>query len=509
MMHRSVKQNWFWAVSLLVAFLGLGLLFPPAGTRAAGGGTAHSEQVRESVIAGTWYADSPAELRSAIHAFLQKVPEQRPLGEPLALISPHAGYAYSGQVAAYAYKLLREYQFATVVIIAPSHHAAFRGVSVYDRGGYRTPLGIVPLDHTLIEQLRTRDNTIRCVPQAHAREHSLEIQLPFLQTLMPGFKLVPLVMGDQSYATCQRLADTLAQCLRGKSVLIVASSDLSHYHSYGEAKELDQVIIDHINKFDPQGLSYDLASKRCEACGGGPMVTALLAARKLGGDRTEVLHYANSGDVTGDRSRVVGYLAAAVYKGSGPAQPEAEQRPVGVDPGLSAEEKALLHRIARESIESHSAGKKPPAVQVISPRLKEPRGAFVTLHKQGELRGCIGHVIDDQPLAETVAAMAVAAAFQDPRFPPVTPDELEDLEIEISAMTPLRQITDVEEIEVGRHGIIVQQNGHSGLLLPQVATQYGWDRETFLDYTCRKANLPADAWKEENTKIFIFSADVF
>ncbi|MGA7877630.1 MAG: AmmeMemoRadiSam system protein A, partial [Desulfoferrobacter sp.] len=236
---------------------------------------------------------------------------------------------------------------------------------------------------------------------------------------------------------------------------------------------------------------------------------ALLASRELGANATDVLYSANSGDVTGDRSRVVGYLAAAIYKGTEPKKTLKEQKQAGIDLGLSTEDKALLHRIAKESIEAHCAGKEPPTFEVSSARLKESRGAFVTLHKNGELRGCIGHIIGDRSLAETVAEMAVAAAFQDPRFPPVTADELPDLDIEISAMTPLRRITDVEEIQVGRDGIIVQQDGHSGLLLPQVATQYGWDRETFLDYTCRKANLPPDAWKDKNTTIYIFSADVF
>ena len=505
----TVKRNWLLVLLLSIALSAFGLLQISRTTATAGEKDSQTGQVHESVIAGSWYPDSPNELRDTINAFLDGVPKRELSGELVSLISPHAGYAYSGQVAAYAYKLLRNHKFDTVIIIAPSHHAAFSGISVYDQGGYRTPLGLVPLDRDLIRELKDKDTDIHYVPEAHAREHSLEIQLPFLQTVMPGFKLVPLVMGDQSYATCKRLADAVAQCSRGKSVLIVASSDLSHFHSYQQAKELDQVIIDHVTKFDPQGLSYDLARGKCEACGGGPIVTALLASRELGANATDVLYSANSGDVTGDRSRVVGYLAAAIYKGTEPKKTLKEQKQAGIDLGLSTEDKALLHRIAKESIEAHCAGKEPPTFEVSSARLKESRGAFVTLHKNGELRGCIGHIIGDRSLAETVAEMAVAAAFQDPRFPPVTADELPDLDIEISAMTPLRRITDVEEIQVGRDGIIVQQDGHSGLLLPQVATQYGWDRETFLDYTCRKANLPPDAWKDKNTTIYIFSADVF
>lgn len=506
---RTVKQNWLLVLLLTTVLFAFGLLQTTGTAVSAGEKGSQDGLVHESVIAGSWYPDSPTELRSTINAFLNNVPDRKLSGQLVSLISPHAGYAYSGQVAAYAYKLLRKQKFDTVVIVAPSHHAAFSGISVYDRGSYRTPLGPVPLDRNLIRELKDKDADIRYVPEAHAREHSLEIQLPFLQMVMPGFKLVPLVMGDQSYATCKRLADALAQCSRGKSVLIVASSDLSHFHTYQQAKELDQVIIDHVTKFDPQGLSYDLAIGKCEACGGGPIVTALLASRELGANQADVLYSANSGDVTGDRSRVVGYLAAAIYKSTERTKTPKEHKQAGIDLGLSAEDKALLHRIAKESIEARLAGKEPPAFKVTSARLKESRGAFVTLHKNGELRGCIGHIVGDRPLAETVSEMAVAAAFQDPRFPPVTADELPDLDIEISVMTPLRQITDIKEIQVGRNGIIVQQGMHSGLLLPQVATEYGWDRETFLDYTCRKANLPPDAWKDKNTTIYIFSADVF
>lgn len=496
-----------WSLLLIMAILTIPQMVSAA--KASTPPPAWQGEIRESAIAGSWYPDSPDDLKQTIETFLDAVPNRKSAGELLALISPHAGYAFSGQVAAYAYKLLTRRTFDTVVIIAPSHHASFPGVSVYDKGGYRTPLGIVPLDRDLIGSLKQNENRIHYVPEAHAKEHSLEIQLPFLQTVMPGFKLVPLIMGDQRYETCQWLADALAQSIRGRSVLIVASSDLSHFHAYAEAKRLDQVVTDDVRALDPQKLSYDLASSRCEACGGGPMVTALLAARKLGANKAQSLFYANSGDVTGDRSRVVGYMAAALWKSSGQTAAPQEPQKAGIDLGLSGGEKALLHRIAREAIEAHCRGETLARIEATSKKLKEPCGAFVTLHKHGQLRGCIGHIVGDRPLAETVSQMAIAAAFHDPRFPPVQAEELKDLEIEISVMTPLRQITNVEEIQVGVHGIIIEQDGRSGLLLPQVATEYGWDRNTFLEYTCRKANLPRDAWKDKNTKIFIFSADVF
>ena len=219
----------------------------------AGQQPAAAEKIQESVIAGSWYPGTEAALRREVEGFLAQVPPMDPAGQLVALISPHAGYRFSGKVAAYAYKLLEQQKFSTVVIIAPSHHARFPGVSVYDQGGFRTPLGVVELDRELIAALKERDSRIRYFPEAYTKEHSLEIQLPFLQVVMPGFKLVPLVMGEQNLAACEGLAEAVAGAIRGKSVLVVASSDLSHFHSSQQAKALDQVVLDRVNGFDAHG----------------------------------------------------------------------------------------------------------------------------------------------------------------------------------------------------------------------------------------------------------------
>ena len=501
--------RFLFVVTLAVSFV----LFTSANTPDAAameGNTMPLEQIRESVIAGSWYPGNASRLQQEVQAYLSQASVADFKGQLIALISPHAGYRYSGQVAAYAYKTLEMHKFDTVVVIAPSHRAYFKGVSVYDRGGYRTPLGVMPLDRELVAALKQRESRISYVAKAHSQEHSLEIQLPFIQVVMPDGKLVPLVMGDQSFNTCQWLAQALAHCIRDKSVVVVASSDLSHFHPYNEAKILDQVVVDRVNEFDPQGLSNDLAGGKCEACGGGPMVTAMLLARELGANKSRVLHYANSGDVTGDRSGVVGYMAAALWANPKKArgQKQGDQR-VGVDFGLTSEEKVQLLKIARDVVETYCRGGKPPKLEVDSPTLNEPRGAFVTLHKDGKLRGCIGHIRARKPLIETIVEMAEAAAFQDPRFPPVTSEELGQLEYEISVLTPLRRIKDVEEIQVGIHGIYMKRGVSSGLLLPQVAAEWGWDRTTFLEHTCTKAGLPEDAWKDKKTEIYIFSADVF
>jgi AmmeMemoRadiSam system protein B/AmmeMemoRadiSam system protein A len=492
--------------------LSLLIIIPIRVTRDHRCSPAFAEEIRESAIAGSWYPSSPAALREQIDGFLSRVPSPTSSGRLVALIAPHAGTAYSGQVAAHAYKQIGPGQkIETVLILAPSHRARFSGVAVHDRGGFRTPLGVVPLDREIIEDLKKRESRIRYVPDAHTLEHSLEIQLPFLQVVTPGFKLVPLLMGEQDLPTCQWLAEAIADSIRGKPVLVVASSDLSHFHDSEKARKLDQVVAERTSAFDPEGLSRDLASGKCEACGGGPMVTAMLIARKLGADRSQVLQYAHSGDVTGERSRVVGYMAAALWAklDAGSAEKPAGAGDATIDLSLTPEEKGLLHRIARESIEARCKRKDPPRPEVNSVRLKEPRGAFVTLKKHGELRGCIGHIVGDLPLDRTISEMAVAAAFHDPRFPALTEAELEEIEIEISVLTPLKRIHRMEEITVGKHGIFMKRGTRSGLLLPQVATEQGWDCGTFVENTCRKAGLPSDAWKDPETEMYVFSAQIF
>jgi AmmeMemoRadiSam system protein A len=312
-----------------------------------------------------------------------------------------------------------------------------------------------------------------------------------------------------SWETCQSLASVIVETVRGKKVLLVASSDLSHFHPYEKAVELDKIVLNHIERFDPEGLYRDLKSGRCEACGGGPIISIMLAAKALGANKGKVLKYLNSGDVTGDRSRVVGYGAGVFYKVVGGVEKMKEEKKVGVDLGLTEQDKKALHDIAKTVIENKARGKAIPEFKVESSILKENRGAFVTIQKKGQLRGCIGYIEGHGPLHQTIEEMAEAAAFRDPRFHPVKEKELAELEIEISVLTPLKRVLDINEIEVGKHGIYIKKGWFSGLLLPQVATEYGWDRQTFLEHTCQKAGLPSSAWREKDTEIYIFSADIF
>lgn len=459
---------------------------------------------RESIHAGSWYPGKEKELNEVIKTYLKNA-RAKTLGEIYGLVSPHAGYMYSGPFAAFSYHLLENKEFDDVIIIGPSHHYGFYGASVDKLDGRITPLGKVDFDTKLAEKIiKENVKIIKYDPMAHAQEHSVEIQVPFLQVVLKKLKIVEIVMGSQDYNTCKALADAIVNATKGKKILVVASSDLSHYHNQEDAEALDNLVIESIEKFDPELLYRRLSTDSCEACGGGPIITVMQVAKKLGADKSKVLVYGTSGNITGDYSQVVGYLAAVFYKGDAEKHQE-----VGVDLGFTENEKQLLKDIAKKTIEAVVKKKKPPEFKDLPERLKQHYGIFVTITKHGNLRGCIGHIIADKPLYISCQEMAEAAALHDPRFNPVSEKELPELEIEISVLTPLEKVVDFKEIVIGRDGLIIRRGYQSGLLLPQVATDYGWNVEEFLEQTCIKAGLPEDAYKLEGTEIYKFSAQVF
>lgn len=455
---------------------------------------------RTSPHAGTWYPGKEKELKETIAGFLGNA-KATVHGEIFGLISPHAGYVYSGPVAAYAYKAVEGMEFDDVIVIGPSHRHAFYGASVDMSAGRQTPLGTIDYDVPLAQKLIGADKNIGYEPAAHAIEHSVEIQMPFIQSVVKKFKALEIIMGTQDYRTCELLSKAIVKATKGRKILIVASSDLSHYHSQKEAEDLDNRVVDAVTKFDPQLLHDRLSDGSCEACGGGPMITAMLVAREIGATRSKTLYYATSGDITGDRAQVVGYMAAVLYRES--------KVKVGVDLGFSESEKATLKEIARSSIESAVRGKKEPEPKGLTKKLREPYGIFVTIKKHGDLRGCIGRYVGDRPVYQLCQQMARAAALQDPRFLPVTADELPDLEIEISILTPMQAVRDKNEIVIGRDGLFIQKGMYGGLLLPQVPVEQGWNVDEFLEHTLYKAGLPADSLKSKDIEIFRFSAEVF
>ena len=271
--------------------------------------------VRRSAIAGSWYPGTAAAIAAEVEEYLGVARPVVPAGELRALISPHAGLRYSGPVAAFGYSLLRDGPPRTVVLVGPSHRLAFEGAAVFARGAFETPLGRAQIDHDLADALVAQGPPVRADERPHQQEHSLEMQLPFLQLLVPDLRIVPVLMGTQSREEVDALSSALSAALVGRDALLVASSDLSHYLSRVGARDMDSTVVGDVDDFAPERLMDRLERTRNHACGGGPMVAVMSAARTLGADAAAVLHYADSGDAgEHDTSRVVGYLSAAVVR---------------------------------------------------------------------------------------------------------------------------------------------------------------------------------------------------
>lgn len=473
-----------------------------------------SEVVRESAVAGAFYPADKEELTAMIGDFLDNTKEVDVKGDIIAVVVPHAGYVYSGHVAAHGFKQLQGRKINTVAIICNSHTAHFAGIVIDDADSWKTPLGIVEVDKRLTGKLVNASNAINYNKALHQHDHTIEVQIPFLQTVLKGnFKIAPILFGNSYDDSYKELARVLATSL-GRDDIVVISTDMSHYPNYEDANKIDQKTLEMIKEKDVAKLeeyiekvkALNIPGEQTLCCGIDGVKTAIELSNILGAE-FEILRYANSGDVEiGDKSRVVGYGSLIMYI---PKEVGEKEGMIMKDEYLSKEEKVKLLQIAKASIIEAVTGNEQPEVVVTGDRLRQNCGAFVTIKKHGQLRGCIGYIIAVKPLYQTVEDVAKSAAISDPRFRPMSEEELKDIEIEISALTPLKRIYDVNEIEVGKHGIVIKKGFYSGLLLPQVATEYGWDRNTFLEHTCMKAGLPKDAWRDESTEIQIFSAEVF
>jgi len=466
--------------------------------------------VRQPGVAGSFYPADPKALTAMMDDMLARAASvQPPIADPIiAVVAPHAGYQFSGPVAAYTYAALKGRKFSRVVVIAPSHYEAFDFTSVYDGDAYATPLGTVRVDKAFAAQLAKMSPTIQLSSRGHTptkegAEHALEAQLPWLQHVLGDFALVPIVMGDQSYENSRALGVALAKLIHGQDTLIVASSDLSHYHPYDDAVKIDHKTLNALEQWDYFSMSRNFEARVWEACGGAPIVAVMIYAERMGANEARVLKYANTGDVTGDHSRVVGYSADVFLKTQG-------GKPASRPFSLNAHDKSELLALARKSVEyAVREGKHYDAEASSSELLNQEHGAFVTLNKAGELRGCIGYMSSLKPLYLTVRDTAAFAALRDTRFPPVSASELPQLEYEISVLSPLRRVLDVRQIKVGEHGLLMKNDTHEGVLLPQVPVEQKWDRQEFLDETCAKAGMRAGCWKDDNTDIFQFTAVVF
>lgn len=466
--------------------------------------------LREPAVAGRFYPAEPMALRRAVEKFLgDAVPPKA--GTPVALVAPHAGYIFSGQIAADAWRQAEGREVDLVVILGTNHTVPpFRGAAVHPGGGFRTPLGVAEIDRGAAGALIAADAEVAWNGEAHAGEHSVEVQIPFAQVLFPKAKILPLVVGDADPAACERLGQALGAALRGRKLLVVASSDLSHYPSAADAPAVDRAVLAAVARMDGDAVRAAASREMSRgtrglstcACGEGPILAAISAARSLGATRGVVASYAHSGDVpVGDPHRVVGYGAVAFAGGAGGPDTGALDPPPAASPDApldAADRKALLG-LARETIDRYLSTGTVPWPRGLSPRTRRPSGAFVTLTKDGQLRGCIGNMSAGVPLDRVVGAMALRAAFNDARFPPVAPEELPRIRVEISILTPLSPVAGPGDIVVGRDGVLLSKGGRQAVFLPQVATEQGWSRDTMLDQLCLKAGLPAGCWRKGAT----------
>lgn len=465
---------------------------------------------RMPAVSGSFYPNSDPELTEMIvNSFLntKKIREE----QPLAIIVPHAGYVFSGHVAAAGYKQIdRDSNFDRIFLIGSSHTMYFSGAAIYDQGDFLLPYGKVKVD-TLAAWLIREYKIFNSDPRPHQKEHCIEVQLPFLQYwLRNDFTIVPIIIGGDSKETSRKIAEALKPFFNERNLFII-SSDFSHYPKYTDAQRCDKDLAaaikansaEYFLKTKSNIESSSVTNLATAMCGWTSVYTLL----KLTEDREDIdyynILYQNSGDTPyGDKDRVVGYYTIGVY--------ETESGTSKNSYDLSDEDKVRLLKIARKTISQYIPHKQQEkiAVKDLPASLTSPAGAFVTLKHEENLRGCIGHFEADNPLYLIVQKMAIAAATEDPRFYPVRQQEIDDLEIEISVLTPMRKIDDINEIDMGKHGIYIKRGSKAGTFLPQVATETGWKREEFLGHCSRdKAGIGWDGWK--TAEIYIYEALVF
>ncbi|MDD5348041.1 MAG: AmmeMemoRadiSam system protein B, partial [Candidatus Omnitrophica bacterium] len=413
--------------------------------------------VKQPNVAGAFYPAKAADLAKQIDGFLETAKTTAVEGKIFALIAPHAGYDYSGSTAGHAYKLIKGASYKTVVILAPVHYSGIEGATVWPEGAFRTPLGDVPVDAAFGKALLAIEPGFAFQPRAFDREHTLEVQLPFLQRTLKDFSIVPVMVGDCSFRKCQEIAAALKKVIAGRNdVLVVASSDMYHGYDYREAELIDRLTLSCIQAMDAEGLYQGLAQKRMQLCGGFGVVATMLLAKEMGHTRAIVEAYTNSAEVTGVKRAgewTVGYGSLVIIDG-----PQKNEVGMLLDKG----QKKRLLEIARSTIEQYLKTRKAPDIKENDPVLAKEMGAFVTLHQSGELRGCIGNMVGRGPLYATVRDMAVEAGTGDPRFAPVRVRDLANISIEISVLSPLRRVASADEIVLGTHGVLVRKGFNSG-----------------------------------------------
>jgi len=484
-------------------------------------GFLNGKNVLDSPLAGSWYPENAGELKAQFADYLSKVKEKK-LNEVIALILPHAGYRYSGQTAAYGIKEISGKNYSRIIVIGPTHHVRMNNqVSVPSVTHYRTPLGEVPLDTEFIAAFKKNPFVISA-PEAHRKEHSVQIEVPLLQYALKDFRLAPIVVGQLDDSTVKKVAAALLELLDDKT-LVVASSDFTHYGNrfdympfgnnfttQGRIKKLDAGAIEQIIKKDETGFTDYVDKTGATICGRDDI--RILLAMLPPPASVHLLNYATSGEMMNTPADSVSYAAIAI---TGKWEKIITEAPEQVNPTgqtLNNSDQQALLKTARSAIAFYFKNRKVPTMKdlkiAISPNMEKIMGAFVTLHEKDELRGCIGEIQPQRPIYQAVIAQALNAAFNDYRFPQLQAEELPEIEIEISALTPSKPVKSWRDIVIGRDGIILEKNGQSAVFLPQVATEQGWTLPETLSYLSRKAGLAPDDWKND-ASFMVFQAEVF
>jgi AmmeMemoRadiSam system protein B/AmmeMemoRadiSam system protein A len=488
----------------------------------------------EPQVAGGFYPASADTLRTMVSGYLQKAQSmgKQVAGSPLGIIVPHAGYPYSGPVAAFAFQAVRGRATKRVVVLGPAHRYHYTTPVLLDRPAYRTPLGEIPIDAAGVRKLAA-SGAAKVDESRFRSEHTLEVQLPFLQVVLKDFELVPVMISGADPAVARKLAGALEKAFPGNDTLFVASTDMSHDYPYDVAVAMDENAIRYVTALDVDGLAAAYRAFRkaggsvrigddgklrpdcAQLCGMGPVLTLLELAKLKGDAAVTVMDRRNSGDIVGDtRSRIVGYFSAVVTAGQ---EQHKEQHKEGEHAGstvayLSGEEEAALLKIARETLEAFLSEGKRKDFEPELAKLKEPGAAFVTLKNKGRLRGCIGYMEPVDPLWKMIRDRAIDAAINDRRFRPVTKEELPQITVEISVLTPRVKVQDpLKEIVIGRDGAWLEIGRNRGVFLPQVPVEQNWNTvEEYLDHLCRKAGVhEKGCWKSEDASIQRFAAQVF
>jgi MEMO1 family protein len=467
---------------------------------------------RPPAVAGQFYPADPALLRATLADLFAKA-KPASVKNVVAIICPHAGYEFSGIVAASSVNQVDpDKQYDNIFIIGSSHHVAFMGGSIYNIGDYETPLGKVSVNTELANKLIRENPVFTFNAEADKNEHSIEVEIPFLQYHMKKeFTIVPIVLGTQSPQSCKKIAQALKPYLNERNLFVI-STDFSHYPPYQDAIANDKRSCDAVLSNSPDKLqktiiendARDIPNLATSMCGWTSVLTLLDITSSEPGIKLTPIIYMNSGDSkSGDKTQVVGYWGIAVSRTDEPPK-------AGTGFNLNLKEKKTLLTIARNTITEYIEHHKTPPVDTgdFSPNLKMHSGAFVTLKENGELRGCIGRFSADEPLYRVVQEMAIAAATEDNRFPQVVEKEITKIEIEISVLSPMKKIGSPDEIVMGRDGIYIKKGWHSGTFLPQVATETGWTREEFLGHCSRdKAGIGWEGWRD--AELYTYQAAVF